>query len=56
MPGKNGLNLVAQHIQSIPGILKAEALEAITRELLSYPGNQQVNSLGGETILSLLNC
>ena len=54
LPGKNGLNLVAQHIQSIPGILKAEALTAITRELLSYPGNQQVNSLGGETILSLV--
>ena len=53
LPGKNGLNLVAQHVQSIPGILKAEEIEAITRELLSYPGNQQVDSLGGDTALSL---
>ena len=53
LPGKNGLSLVAQHIQSIPGILRTEEMEAITRELLSYPANQQVDSLGGGIELSL---
>lgn len=53
LPGKNGLNLVAQHVQNVPGILRAEELEAVTRELLSYPGNSQVDSLGGEIELSL---
>ena len=53
LPGKNGLNLVAQHVQNVPGILRAEELETVARELLSYPGNQQVDSLGGETELAL---
>ena len=53
LPGKNGLNLLAQHVQNIPGILRAEELEAMTRELLSYPGNAQVDSLGGDIELAL---
>ncbi len=53
LPGKNGLNLVAQHVQSIPGILLAEEAEAVVRELLSYPGNQQVDALGGDVALTL---
>ena len=53
LPGKNGLTLVAQHVPSIPGLLRAETLEAVTRELLSYPANNQVDSLGGDTELTL---
>ena len=53
LPGKNGLNLVAQHVQSVPGILRTETMEAITRELLSFPSNQMVDALGGETELTL---
>ena len=53
LPGKNGLNLVAQHVVSIPGLLRMEMLEAIVRELLSYPGNVQVDALGGDTELTL---
>ena len=53
LPAKNGLNLVAQHVPSVPGILRAEKMEAICRELLSYPANNQVDSLGGETELTL---
>ncbi len=53
LPAKNGMNLVAQHVASIPGILRTEMLEAITRELLSFPSNQQVDALGGETELTL---
>ncbi|MBQ8074037.1 MAG: GerMN domain-containing protein [Clostridia bacterium] len=53
LPGKNGLNLVSQHVQKTPGILRAEALGAITRELLSYPANNQVDSLGGDVELTL---
>ncbi len=53
LPGKNGLNLAAQHVPSVPGILQAEMMEAVVRELLSYPSNNQVDSLGGETELTL---
>ena len=53
LPGKNGLNLVAQHISSVPGVLQAEMMEIIVRELLSYPSNNQVDSLGGDTELTL---
>ena len=53
LPGKNGMNLVAQHVPSIPGMLKSEVLERVTRELLSFPANQQVDSLGGDMELSL---
>ncbi len=53
LPGQNGLNLVAQHVPAIPGILQAEKMEAIVRELLNYPGNNQVESLGGGTDLTL---
>ena len=53
LPGKNGLNLVAQHVPSVPGLLRTEMLEAITRELLSFPANQQVDSLGGGAELTL---
>ena len=40
LPGKNGLNLVAQHVASLPGLLRTEMLEAIVRELLSFPANK----------------
>ncbi len=53
LPGKNGLNLVAQHVPSVTGILREETLEAITRELLSFPSNNLVDSLGGDTELTL---
>ena len=53
LPGKNGLSLVAQHVPSTPGLLRAEMMEAIVGELLSYPANTQVDSLGGAVELSL---
>ena len=53
LPGRNGLSLVAQHVQSIPGILRSEEAEAIVRELLDFPANQQVDSLGGDIQLAL---
>ncbi len=53
LPAKNGMNLVAQHVPSLPGLLRTAQMEAITRELLSFPGNSEVNSLGGETELTL---
>jgi hypothetical protein len=53
LPAKNGMNLVARHVAAIPGILRTEMLEAVTRELLSYPANNEVDSLGGETELTL---
>ena len=53
LPAKNGLNLVAQHVPSIPGILRTEMMEAIVRELLSYPASNQVESLGEGTELTL---
>ena len=53
LPGKNGLNLVAQHVQGVPGVLRTEAMEAIVKELLSFPANQEVDSLGGDIELSL---
>ena len=53
LPGKNGLNMVAQHVPSVPGILRTEMLEAIVRELLTFPSNNQVDALGGETELTL---
>ena len=53
LPGKNGLNLVAQHVSSIPGTLRTETLEMIVRELLAFPSNYMVDSLGGETELTL---
>ncbi len=53
LPARNGLNLVAQHVQSIPGVLRSEEAEAVVRELLAYEANQQVNSLGGDIQLAL---
>ena len=53
LPGRNGLNLTAQHVAAIPGILHNEALEAVTRELLSFPANNQVSALGEGTELTL---
>ena len=53
LPGKNGLNLVAQHVPSVSGLLRAEEMEAIVMELLNYPSNAQVDALGGGTELSL---
>ena len=53
LPGRNGLSLVAQHVQNIPGTLRSEEAEAIVRELLDFPANQQVDSLGGEIQLAL---
>ena len=53
LPGKNGINLVAQHIPSTPGVLQTEMMEIIVRALLSYPANVQVDPLGGETELTL---
>ena len=53
LPAKNGLNLVAQHVAAEPGILRAEKLETLTRELLSFQSNAQVDALGGETELTL---
>lgn len=53
LPGRNGLNLTAQHVAAIPGILRTEALEAITRDLLNYPANNQVSALGEGTELTL---
>ena len=46
LPAKNGLNLVAQHVAAEPGILRAEKLETLTRELLSFQSNAQVDALG----------
>ena len=53
LPGKNGMNLVAQHVSAVPGILKSEKLEIITRELLAYPSNNQVDALGAGAQLTL---
>ena len=53
LPGKNGLTLVAQHVQAIPGILRAETLEAIAGELLSFPSNNQVDALGDGAEITL---
>ncbi|MBR2823063.1 MAG: GerMN domain-containing protein [Clostridia bacterium] len=53
LPSRNGLNLAAQHVQSTPGILRSEEAEAIARELLAYPANQQVDALGGGVQLAL---
>lgn len=53
LPGKNGMHLVAQHVQNIPGLLQTEELEAVTRELLSYPSNSTVDAVGGDITLNL---
>ena len=53
LPGKNGLHLVAQHVQNTPGLLQSEELEAVTRELLSFSSNSMVDAVGGDTALSL---
>ncbi len=53
LPAKNGLNLIAQHVPSIPGILRTQRMEAVVRELLTWPGNNQTDALGGGTELTL---
>ncbi len=53
LPARNGMNLVAQHVPSTPGLLRTEQLEAIARELLSYPGNSEVDALGDGAELTL---
>ena len=52
LPGKNGLYLLAQHVNMGPGT-RNELLVALVSELLSYPANERVDSLGGEVSLSL---
>ena len=53
LPGKNGLNLVAQHIPGTPGLLRTERLEQMCRELLSFQANSQVDALRTESPLEL---
>ncbi len=53
LPGKNGLSLVPQHIPAIPGALLEERMEETVRELLSFSGNSQADSLGKGTELTL---
>ena len=52
LPGKNGLNLVAQHIPGTPGLLRTERLEQMCRELLSFQANSQVDALRAEGSLA----
>ena len=52
LPGQNGLHLVAQHISLEPDTLH-NTIETLVRELLSFPGNDQVSAPGGETELTL---
>ena len=52
LPGQNGLHLVAQHVTLEPDTLH-NTVEALVRELLSFPGNDQVSAPGGDTELTL---
>jgi len=53
LPGKNGLNLVAQHVTARTDLLLSERLEAVVTELLNFPSNSYVDALGGDIQLSL---